>query len=159
MSLHLAPEEKEIFSANIHWSNYIFAGGWAFFGFLVLVANLFSPADTGPTTPVASLIGLAAFFFLPLTFKFLKNKCKTYAITNRRLYVEEGIFSKSKIDLPFAKVYDIQMKQSITQRIFGSGDVMVFSGNSIPVVIKDIESPNEFKEHLFTITNQETQAA
>jgi len=51
------------------------------------------------------------------------------------------------------------MKQSITQRIFGSGDVMVFSGNSIPVVIKDIESPNEFKEHLFTITNQETQAA
>lgn len=153
MGLKLRDKEKEIFQANLHWSSYIVWGTWALFGLVGTLGVLLT--ENTSTQPKVEIISFQfVIFFLPLALKLLKNKCKTYAVTDQRLYIEEGILAKTKVDIPFQKINDIQMNQGIIQRILGSGNIMVFSGNSIPVIIKDIDNPNEFKEHLFNTTQK-----
>ena len=52
------------------------------------------------------------------------------------------------------------MKQGFLQRIFGARNISVFTGNSLPTIIKGIDKPNEFKEELFdTVSKTSTENA
>ena len=154
MGLKLGSNEKELFQAHLHWSNYIVVGAWFGMGVLALLGTLLAPeiqgSDKMGTVPLTAFI-----FFTPFLVKWLKNKCKKYAVTDKRLYIEEGILAKNKLDIPFHKANDIQLKQGFIQRLFGSGNIVVFTGNSVPVIIKDIDNPEDFKSHLFDITQQQ----
>jgi uncharacterized membrane protein YdbT with pleckstrin-like domain len=151
----LVAEEEEILQAHLHWSSYILYSFWALLGCLAMLATLYTPKSEQITGFSIQFV----VFILPLMVRYLQNKCKTYAITNTRLYIEEGIFSKSKLDIPINTVDDIQIKQGLLQRMFNSGNIMIFSGNSIPTIIEDIDNPNQFKEQLLQGTNKQSQAA
>ncbi|MFG1501094.1 PH domain-containing protein [Halobacteriovorax sp. XZX-3] len=156
MALHLSQDEREIYQVHLHWSSYLFPAVWASIGALsILGALIASIKEGGQQLSAMHYIFYSALFFGPVNIRFLKNKCKTYAVTNKRLYIEEGIVSKSKLDIPYNKINDVIMKQGILQRIFGSGDIHIFSGNSVPVIIKDIDNPDQFKSEVFNITQGE----
>ena len=102
MSLHLRKNEKLVLRVDIHWSNFIFSGIWAFFGLLTILGVVFSPKEQGTIGMAIAMV--AVIFWGPLIYKILSNKCKTYAVTDQRFYVEEGILSKTKLDIPFIKL-------------------------------------------------------
>ena len=67
---------------------------------------------------------------------------------NSKDTVEVGILSKTKTDVPLVKVSDIEVRQSLFQRILGPGHVIVRVGNDAPTVTANIDKPNELKEAL-----------
>ena len=89
---------------------------------------------------------IALIFFYPFCNKWLENKCKSYVVTNQRLYLEEGVLSKSKKDIPISKINDVVLNQSLFQRIVGAGDIVILTGNDMALRIAYIDKPNEFKD-------------
>ena len=100
---------------------------------------------------VYSVAGIMMFIggllFIPYIYKRVDNRLKIYAVTNQRVYVRRGIINIKEKDIPLAKINDVQIVQSLIQRLFGAGDAIVQVGNDeSSMVIHDIAHPREFRD-------------
>jgi len=120
MSLKLRTNEKLIAMTKIHWSTYIM-----------------------PVTFSFLLIGIPF-----LMYRILANNCQTRAITNQRLYLENGILAKTRVDISLDKINDITFSQSLFDRILGTGKIFILTGNDTTNLIKDLDNPQEFYEKI-----------
>lgn len=143
MAIKLRQGEEIQNEAQFHKSIFYIPAAWAALLTLSAIGQLFIPRSEGQSLLLTLLIGLA-----PITYVWLKSKNKSYVITNQRLYVEDGILAKTKIDIPFQKINDISLSQSLTQRMLGSGNVMVMTGNNKPTTLRDLENSDNFREVL-----------
>ena len=97
------------------------------------------------------LILIGGILFLPYIYKRIDNKLKIYAVTNQRVYVRRGIINIKEKDIPLAKINDVQIVQSLIQRLFGAGDAIVQVGNDeSSMIIEDIAHPREFRDTIIT---------
>ena len=71
-----------------------------------------------------------------------------YALSEDRLFLKRGFLNVHQDEVVLYRVRDLRVSQSLWQRIFGVGTVMVVSTDkSIPeLVLKNIRQPNEVKE-------------
>lgn len=157
----LRSEEKVMKEVHLHWTFFLRSGLCAAFGFFIMLFGSIGTvmSDDPKASSAFSFVFWGLVLCSPLAYKVLFNMTKKYVITNQRVYVEEGIIAKTKTDVPYNKVNDIQMSQSIVQRIFGSGDIHVHTGNSKPIVIKHVTSPDDFKNELFDVIAAKNKAA
>lgn len=154
MSIQLRENEIMHKEAHFHWSVYLLPGIWAFIWLIVFISILKSISSFDAAQFFKSLSIISAIAFSPALYIWIKNKSKTYMVTNQRLYVEEGIFSKVKRDIPFNKINDIFTKQSLWQRILGSGNLSVLTGNDVPIFLKNLDYPEQFHEALSKVCNR-----
>lgn len=140
MAIKLRDGEEIKAQAQLHCSNYIPAGFWAFFCTPGAFASLFSEQGS-----FAQFLLIMVMGYLPLAYVSLKFKTMAYVITNERLYVEEGILAKSKKDLPLHKINDFEIKQGIFQRMYASGNVHVLTGNDKPTILVNIADVENFR--------------
>ncbi len=76
-----------------------------------------------------------------------------YRLTNRTLYFQQGVISTSSEQVPLWAVRDLDMRQSITQRVRGVGTIVVhvehsdYTGRK-EVVLDDIENPGRVRDLL-----------
>lgn len=157
MAIKLRDGEEIKGEVNFHWSAFIVAKLWAGLGVLMLLGTViaqFSDDTKNKDGLMASGIMWSLIFFSPFLYKWLQNKFKVYVVTNQRVYIEEGIVAKSKVDLPLTKINDVSLKQGVIQRMFGSGNVVILTGNDKPTIIKDIDSPDNFKDSISEMVNK-----
>lgn len=152
MALKLRNNEELKIKADFHWSSYLFAGIWAFFGVIGTIGSLVGEKNQGESSP--SIVMMLIVFLGPLLYKMLANYCKDYSVTNQRLYVEEGIIAKKKKDIPLQKINDLEVNQGIIQRMLGAGNIMVLTGNDKPTKLTNIDNPETFKNQISEITGQ-----
>lgn len=152
MAIKLRENEIIKVEANFHWSSYILSGFWAFIMSYPVLHSLFPfPSEANTSRP--SFLLIAAIAYAPLLYVFLKNKSKCYVVTNERLYVEDGVLSKTKTDIPLNKINDISFSQGIFQRMFNSGNLLVLTGNNKTTVLANLEKPEDFREILSRNSN------
>lgn len=171
MALELRPTEKVILSVDFHWSTYLGAAlHFVFFTLVALLpwlaaqylARVESLAPYLPTVREFMPYFVGAFVLIavqPLIFRWLQNHCKHYVLTNERIYVEDGVFSKTKRSVPVVAVNDVILKQSILQRMVGTGTVSVLTGNDAHCVIKGISYPDRFRRQLSRLIQERLQRA
>ena len=148
MALQLRANEEILSEVNLHWSAYLTAKIWAGFGALVeltMLIGLFVGDKNSAGSHVMGMLSSAIMFFGPFIYRWFQNKNKRYLVTNQRVYVETGILSKSQRDIPLEKINDLTMNQGLIQRMFGAGNVLIFTGNDKPTRINDIDNPDAFK--------------
>ena len=63
------------------------------------------------------------------------------ALTSRRLIVKVGFISRSTEEISCNRIEEVNLNQSILQRILGSGDIRVTGTGSGEVVMKNIDDP------------------
>jgi uncharacterized membrane protein YdbT with pleckstrin-like domain len=156
MAISLRQNEEIKCKAYFHWASYILPGIWAFFwGAAPLIGFVGMALERSPEQQslVGPFIWMLIFAFFPLMYAWLKNNTRAYVVTNQRLYVEEGILSKTKTDIPLAKINDISFDQGIFQRLFGTGNILVMTGNDKPTKIKNLDFPDQFRETLSKCCN------
>lgn len=108
-----------------------------------LVGHIYSVASI--------MMAIGCFLFVPYIYKRLDNKLKIYAVTNQRVYLRRGIVNIKEKDIPLAKINDVQIVQSLVQRIFGAGDAIVQVGNDeSSMIIQDIAHPREFRDTIIS---------
>ncbi len=80
-----------------------------------------------------------------------------YLVTNDFIQSTQGILSKSTSTIRIADLRSVNVKQSILQRMLGTGDVEFGSAGSagIEVVFKGVLSPNDLREDIYAIMKGE----
>jgi uncharacterized membrane protein YdbT with pleckstrin-like domain len=155
MSISLRSGEEIRAHAHFHWSTLIGPALFGAFFTLASIGQLMGVANAQPGSSALSAFAMLLVGWFPTAFRFLQNKCKTYVVTNQRVYVEEGIFAKMKKDIPLQKVNDLELNQTLFQRIFGSADLNVLTGNDRPTRLTNITGGESFKSQISNVVAEQ----
>ena len=146
MSIHLREREKILFEAHLHWTTHIFSGAWAVLCTPAIMFGLGSVFYHG--RGFLSIPAMVLFYYGPLIYTVMKNECKSYVLTNERVYVEEGILSKIKKDIPLNKINDLEVAQGVIQRMVHAGDILILTGNDKPTCLTNVAFADTFKNQI-----------
>jgi uncharacterized membrane protein YdbT with pleckstrin-like domain len=105
-------------------------------------------------TGILELILLIAFFVA-----WFKLRSTMYTVTNQRVLIEQGIFSKTVDEIDLRYVDDSQFTQSLVDRILGIGSVTLISSDktSPRYVLRSIKDPRGVRETIRAEAYQTSQ--
>ena len=94
-------------------------------------------------TAVLVTVQLAA-----LAIAWIRLRSTSYTVTNQRVLIEEGVFSKRLDEIDLRYVDDSQFAQSFVARVLGIGDVTLISSDqtSPRYVLRSIKDPRGVRE-------------
>lgn len=88
---------------------------------------------------VVGIIGLGIWW--------IKVKGERLAVSDREVLQERGLLAKQRTQLNLASVRTVRISQSIGQRIFGVGDIEIFSaGDYAEIAIRGMPDPTRVRE-------------
>lgn len=88
------------------------------------------------------LAGGAVIILLVGVLPLISWLSKRYTITTRRIIVRHGFFVRIRQELLHSRGYDITVRKSGLQPLFGCGDVRINAGLDSPFVLADVPSPD-----------------
>lgn len=92
------------------------------------------------------LIAVAVGIVILLVW-YVLSRSERLTITNEDLHYEKGILSKTHNDLRLTSIRSVRVYQSVFQRMFGTGDVDVFTAGDVPeVTLKGMPDPHRIRE-------------
>jgi uncharacterized membrane protein YdbT with pleckstrin-like domain len=147
--MKIREDEKIVATTKKHWSRYL-APVLALpllAGFVMIVqGNNPDPSTSGVARYLGGWVGGLLLVSPWLIRAWLIGKTSKYVLTDKRFYVSEGILRRRVLEMNLRKVNDIQVEQGLVQRILGSGDVRVLSGNSSGDLLRGLDRPHDLKE-------------
>jgi uncharacterized membrane protein YdbT with pleckstrin-like domain len=76
-----------------------------------------------------SIIALPSVVAMAQALARIKNT--RYKVTNQRIVIESGVFSRSLEEIDMRSVDDIEFRQTFLERIFGIGQVFIISTDKV----------------------------
>jgi uncharacterized membrane protein YdbT with pleckstrin-like domain len=128
-----------------------------------------------PTIGLIAIVGLAAYFggsfenqviniliflaapllaFFAWAVPLLSWLGRNYTITTRRIVLRSGFLVRTRQELMHSRGYDVTVRKTALQSLFGSGDVLVNSGQEHPVVLRDVPDADLVQEALHDLMEQ-----
>lgn len=145
--MQLASDERILWQGGPAWSNYL---GLLLLIFLLLIAGLalgfaFVHADDALRYTGFGALGLAVTLFGVVV---VQRATQRYTVTSQRAVVRRGLLSRHEWELELRHVRDIQLKQSLGQRMLRTGTLEVSSAgrDTAEVVFAGISNPDGVKE-------------
>jgi uncharacterized membrane protein YdbT with pleckstrin-like domain len=85
---------------------------------------------------------------IALTVAWIRLRATTYTITNQRVLIEQGVFTKTVDEIDLRYVDDSQFLQTLTDRILGIGNVTLISSDktSPRYVLRSVKDPRGVRE-------------
>ena len=112
------PENEQIeLQITFHWTHLLFA--WLSLFALGLV-----------------LIGI--FIFIA---KYVEKWTTERALTNRRLIIKRGLIKRNTEEISCNRIEEVNLSQTIIQRILGSGNILVKGVGSGEILLRNIDDP------------------
>lgn len=125
MAPKLGPGERVLFEGHPSWRSILdfYLKGFAITAALALIVALGSSVIGDETNE--SLVVLVAIAGVGITVLvgFVKRVATSYTITNRRLHIKKGIVSRTIQETRLERVQNVNVSQSVIQRLFQIGDV------------------------------------
>ncbi len=95
-------------------------------------------------------LGVIALALLWLIVVWIRWRSITYTLTDQRITIESGIFSRQEKIIPIDRVQDCTTKQSVVGRIFGYGRVEIdAAGAQGAEVLDHLPKPGDFRDQVF----------
>lgn len=92
---------------------------------------------------------------IKLVLDYLDWKNTMYTLTDKRIIIKRGLFSKEKISMPYNKVQDIDVSQSVLERILGAGDIVIYGGrDNVETILDEVPNPREVEEIILNQVNR-----
>ena len=138
----LSPNEQIITEFKPHWSRVLREG---LLGILLLVLIVLLGFEPG------WLVLVLAVVFLVLVARGLTSWWTSlHVITTERVIYRAGLISKQGKEIPLEVINDVAFKQSILERLFGTGDVVIESaGTHGQSQYRDIPDPEEIQKTIY----------
>jgi uncharacterized membrane protein YdbT with pleckstrin-like domain len=117
---------------------------WPTVALLVIVGAATYFFDRFPETwENLALLGVAALLALFLWLvPLLAWLGRNYTITTRRIILRSGFFVRTRQELLHSRGYDVTVRKTGLQTLFGSGDVRINTGLEHPVILRDVPTPD-----------------
>ncbi|MGL4338964.1 MAG: PH domain-containing protein [Rhodoglobus sp.] len=133
-----APQESVVVTLRPHSRALL----WPTMSLAVIVAALcyMLGVVSEPWHIQAALITAAVLTVLAWLIPFCRWLSQRYTITTRRTVVRSGVIIRSRQELLHSRAQGVTLRQSILQRIFRTGHVVVTVGQSSAVVLRDVPS-------------------
>ncbi len=140
----LAIDERMVWTGRPAWSTFL---GSFLLGAILFVVGVISPEDPvkfGNAFRIILIAGALAVWGNLL----LQRVSVRYEVTSQRAIVERGLLSRHVSEIELANVRDIQLRQSIEQRLLGAGTLEISSAgrDTAEVVFTAIANPDAVKE-------------
>jgi len=95
-------------------------------------------------------LGVLALALLWLIVVWIRWQSTAYTLTDQRIRIETGVFSRNSKIIPIDRVQDCTTRQSLIGRIFGYGRVEVdAAGPQGAEVLAYLPSPGRFRDQVF----------
>ena len=95
---------------------------------------------------------IGVFLFISM---YLEKWTTERALTNRRLILKRGFIRRKTEEISFNRVEEVNLSQSILQRILGSGDIKVTGTVAGEIMLKNIDDPLEVQKKVNELRNWE----
>lgn len=136
-SLH--DNEKVKYSAKLHWKVFITP--------VVVFALGAYGIFMKPPYNVFGLLGVLLSIVMAL--KALLNYLNSeFVVTNKRIILRQGIFSKTTVESSLNKIEGIGIEQSIIGRILNSGNIIISGIGGMKSIFFDVDNPIEFRKNI-----------
>ena len=139
-------EIKEI--VKLHWINYIFTGILGLITLLFTIAYILSP-ELRDAPEIELIIILIIAWTI---YSYLRLYTTEMVITNKRVICKKGIISIKTEELKNTKIESVEIKQSISGRIFGYATICFSGTGTSKVKFETINDPWGIKSRIDTIT-------
>ena len=112
------PENEQIeLPITFHWTHLLFA--WL---------SLFA----------MGLVVIGIFIFIA---KYVEKWTTERALTNRRLIIKRGLIRRNTEEISCNRIEEVNLSQTIIQRILGSGNILVKGVGSGEILLRNIDDP------------------
>lgn len=105
--------------------------------------------------PSPDLQALSLGFGVLITFtgvyKYLLLKSVERAVTNFRVIEKRGLFNTNQNEIKFSSMETAEIKQTIIDKMVGTGSVEMTATGGADLIIKDIDNPYEALKAINTI--------
>jgi membrane protein YdbS with pleckstrin-like domain len=98
-------------------------------------------------------LAIGCLLLLPLFFTIWYYIFRKVIITNKRIYVRQGILCKNMQDILIGRISIIRIRQSLLQKLFDIGHLYIYAGAGAPIKLKNTRGPFSIKKHIENLTN------
>lgn len=102
-----------------------------------------------PLLFILSIVLIAAFGLgiIILLWWYVVARSQSLTITDEEIRYEKGILNKARSEIRLSSVRSVRINQNLGQRIFGTGDVAIFTAGDNPeIVAKGMPDPHTIRE-------------
>jgi uncharacterized membrane protein YdbT with pleckstrin-like domain len=117
-----------------------------------------SPAmfRNNPLGFIAAVVLIAAFGLgiLILLYWYIKARSVRLTLTGDVMHLTRGILSKDQLDINIHEIRTVRIKQSFWQRVFGVGQIEVFTSGDVPeFTLPGMPDPSFIRDYVLARTN------
>ena len=95
--------------------------------------------DSFPEGVVGIWVGLFALALLLLVvLPFLRWRATSYAVTNQRVIIRQGLLTRTGGDIPLSRVNAVRHSRTLLDRILGSGTLYLMPDFGSPLVLSNV---------------------
>ncbi|NGY58419.1 PH domain-containing protein [Lentzea sp. NEAU-D13] len=151
----LSSGEHVVIHKHPHWKMLIFPVFWL----LVVVAigtylaGLVVDQSWASIAWIAlTVIGVVLILWLTIT-PVLRWRTTHFIITSDRVMYREGVFKRTGLDIPLARVNSVRFEHSLMDRVLGCGTLLIESASDEPLEFDDIPSVEKVHTMLYREVN------
>ena len=97
------------------------------------LAALVGAQSWGPWARLAVLVIALALVVRFTLVPLIRWRTTHFVITNRRVLVREGLITRRGMDIPMRRITGVQFRQSLFERLFGVGTLVMESASDEPL--------------------------
>lgn len=134
--------EKIIYKTGVHWIVFTLPASIFILGIIFYELQFYLRNIAVLLFVIALVLGWMSF-----SIYFFSE----FAVTNQRVLVKRGMLTQTIMEITFNKIESIQVKQDITGRLFGYGDIDIVGVGSTDDHITQITMPYEFRKAVLEV--------
>jgi len=93
-----------------------------------------------------ALIAAAVFFIRPI-IRHMRLKRTVYTLTGAKLEIRTGIFSKDSKNIPLRHIDNVEVSETLKERLIGVGDVLIDSAAlDTKMVMNNVKNPRKYAD-------------
>jgi uncharacterized membrane protein YdbT with pleckstrin-like domain len=149
MANNLLPGENLIMKVHQHWI-FIAKSLLIPIALIILVALVDFLVGSGHGVRLPLTLGVIAISLLWLIVIWVRWRAIAYTLTDQRIKIEAGVFSRSEKIIPIDRVQDCTTRVSLIGRMLGYGRVEVdAAGAQGAEVLAHLPNPGAFRDQVF----------
>ena len=116
-----------------------------------LVAAVLSLIVTAGVAYVRGILGIAliaaAIFFIRPLVRHMRLRRTVYTLTGAKLEIRTGIFSKDTKSIPLRHIDNVEISETLKERLIGIGDVLIDSAAlDTKMVLNNVKNPRKYAD-------------
>lgn len=136
----LVPGEQIVMHKHPHWKMLVVPV--AVLVVVVAVGAFLAVLVREQTWAHAAWVALAVLGVLVVLWRtvgpVLRWRTTHFVLTDRRVLVREGLFTRTGIDIPMTRINSVQFRHGLLDRVLGTGTLVIESASDEPLEFDDV---------------------